>query len=40
MFLPFRNKHHSDWKYAWVPVLGPFIGATLAAVMYLLFKVS
>jgi glycerol uptake facilitator protein len=38
MFLPLKNKQHSDWKYAWVPILGPFIGAALAAVMFLLFK--
>jgi len=38
--LPLKNKHHSDWKYAWVPILGPFIGATLAALMFLIFKVK
>jgi len=36
--LPIRNKRNSDWKYAWVPILGPFLGATIAAVMYLIFK--
>jgi glycerol uptake facilitator protein len=39
-FLPIHNKRNSDWSYSWVPILGPFIGATLAAVMYLIFKVS
>jgi glycerol uptake facilitator protein len=38
--LPLKHKHHSDWKYAWVPILGPFIGATLAAVMFNIFSGS
>jgi glycerol uptake facilitator protein len=38
-FLPIPGKRDSDWKYAWVPILGPFIGAALAATMFLLFKV-
>ena len=38
--LPLSNKRDSDWKYAWVPILGPFIGATLAAVMFLIFEGS
>ena len=33
--LPIKDKGHSDWKYAWVPIVGPFIGAALAAVLYL-----
>jgi glycerol uptake facilitator protein len=36
--LPIPGKRDSDWKYAWVPILGPFVGASLAAVMFLLFK--
>jgi len=36
--LPIPNKRDSDWSYAWVPILGPFIGAALAAVMFLIFK--
>ena len=36
--LPMKDKGHSDWKYAWVPVVGPFIGAALAAVLYLVLK--
>jgi glycerol uptake facilitator protein len=35
--LPIPNKRDSDWKYSWVPVLGPIIGATIAAVGYILF---
>ena len=29
--LPIAGKGHSDWSYAWVPVAGPIIGASLAA---------
>ncbi|MDT0451302.1 MULTISPECIES: MIP/aquaporin family protein [Streptomyces] len=29
--LPLPNKGGSDWSYAWVPVVGPIIGAALAA---------
>ena len=35
--LPIHNKRDSDWKYSWVPILGPMVGATLAAVMFVLF---
>jgi glycerol uptake facilitator protein len=35
--LPIPNKRDSDWSYSWVPILGPFLGATTAAVMFLLF---
>ncbi len=34
--LPMKNKGTSDWKYAWIPVAGPIIGAALAALMFLL----
>lgn len=30
-FLPIPGKRDSDWSYAWVPVLGPLVGAALAA---------
>ena len=36
--LPIRNKRNSDWSYSWVPILGPVVGAALAAGMFLLFK--
>lgn len=32
--LPLKEKRGSDWKYAWIPVMGPFIGAALAALLY------
>lgn len=33
--LPIPGKGTSDWSYSWVPILGPIIGAALAAVTYL-----
>ena len=36
--LPIHAKRDSDWRYSWVPVLGPLLGAALAAAMYLFFK--
>jgi glycerol uptake facilitator protein len=36
--VPLKKKGHSNWKYAWVPVIGPFIGATIAALLYLLLR--
>ncbi|MDN3668672.1 MIP/aquaporin family protein [Echinicola jeungdonensis] len=33
--LPIKGKGSSDWEYSWVPVLGPFAGASLAALLYL-----
>ncbi len=30
-FLPIPGKRDSDWGYAWVPVIGPIVGALLAA---------
>jgi Glycerol uptake facilitator and related permeases (Major Intrinsic Protein Family) len=29
--LPIKNKRNSDWSYSWIPVLGPIVGAVLAA---------
>ena len=31
--LPIPNKGDSNWSYAWVPVVGPIIGAVLAALI-------
>ncbi len=33
--LPIKNKASFNASYAWVPVAGPLLGATLAAVLYL-----
>ena len=32
--LPIPGKRDSDWSYAWVPLVGPILGAVLAAVVY------
>lgn len=36
-FLPIPGKRDGDWGYAWVPVLGPLVGAGLAAGVQRLF---
>ena len=36
--LPLKNKDDNDWKYAWIPIVGPVTGAGLAAAVYLLIK--
>ena len=33
--LPIKGKTHSDWGYAWIPVLGPIAGAAVAAGLYI-----
>jgi len=32
--LPIAGKRDSDWGYAWVPILGPVLGALLAAMVF------
>lgn len=36
--LPLKNKGKSDWSYAWVPVIGPIIGAVLAGFLFVLLS--
>lgn len=39
--LPMKEKGSSDWRYAWIPVAGPLIGAAIAAILFLIVnKVS
>jgi glycerol uptake facilitator protein len=33
--LPIQGKGSSNWKYAWIPIMGPIIGASIAAMLYL-----
>ena len=33
-FLPLKNKRNSDWKYSWIPVVGPIIGGVLSALLF------
>lgn len=32
--LPIKNKRDSDWGYSWIPIVGPIVGAILAALLY------
>jgi glycerol uptake facilitator protein len=36
--LPIKQKGKSNWKYAWIPIIGPFIGAIAAALLYLVLQ--
>lgn len=38
MLLPMKNKGISDWAYAWIPIVGPLVGASLAAILFLNIK--
>ena len=33
--LPIKGKGDSDWKYAWIPVVGPLLGGCLGSLSYL-----
>lgn len=34
--LPIKGKGSSDWGYSWVPILGPIVGASIAAGVYMM----
>lgn len=36
--IPMPGKMKTDWKYAWVPIMGPIVGAAIAAGLYLLLN--
>ena len=36
--LPMTGKNKRDWKYSWIPIIGPIIGASLAATLYILLN--
>lgn len=33
--LPIKNKAASDWSYSWIPIVGPILGASMAALLML-----
>jgi glycerol uptake facilitator protein len=35
--LPIKNKRDSDWGYSWIPIIGPILGALVAAYVFTLF---
>ena len=35
-----QGKRDSDWRYAWIPVFGPFAGGALAALAYVLLSAA
>lgn len=37
--LPVAGKGGNNWGYSWIPVVGPIIGAALAALLYLWIKI-
>jgi len=34
--IPMKGKRDSDWGYSWIPVMGPVVGAGIAALVYYL----
>ncbi len=32
--LPIKGKGDSNWKYSWIPVVGPVIGALVAVLLF------
>ncbi len=32
--LPIKSKRDSDWGYSWIPIIGPIVGALLAAYLF------
>lgn len=36
--LPIKQKGSSNWKYAWIPIVGPIIGAVIAALLYMVLN--
>lgn len=33
--LPIKGKGDSNWKYAWIPILGPLVGAAIAGLFFM-----
>ena len=32
--MPIKGKRDSNWKYAWIPIAAPIVGAYLAVALY------
>jgi glycerol uptake facilitator protein len=32
--LPIAGKGHSNWSYAWIPVVGPILGAVVGSLLF------
>ncbi len=38
--IPMKGKGSSNWPYAWIPFIGPIIGASIAALLHLYLKIG
>ncbi len=36
--LPIKQKGSSEWRYAWIPIMGPLIGGAIAGLFFLLLN--
>lgn len=36
--LPIKEKNKKDWRYSWIPIVGPILGASIAASLYILLS--
>jgi glycerol uptake facilitator protein len=36
--LPIKEKGSSEWRYAWIPIIGPLIGGSIAGLLFLLLN--
>jgi len=36
--LPIKSKGDSGWNYSWIPVVGPIVGAVIAAGLFMILS--